>query len=454
MTDSAEPKGDDHHDVDPKKWTRHGIVIVIVCSVILIASLPVLGWFIYYRSTHSITYDAYVRTYLVNVSSMEVSGHLDVMNVQEEDVVTSGQWLARIDPRPYERKVEVARAELEVAIASLAEAKTALELVEKQVPREIAIAENDLGVAQVTLTEARERLELTTRDVTEQISAARSAIESASARHVMAEEDYVRFSNLYQQESVALRRLEEATSTFKTTRASLQIAEANFAQAEAARKRVAIDEGRKSAAADRVSAAKETVELARLGTLRIEEASRNVEVLSREVDAARRRLELAQTNLGYTRIVAPFDGMIAKQYRFLGNYAEKGAPIFTMFVPDLLFVVANLEETRLEGVHPGNHVRLDVEAFWEPFKGRVVTVGSATAANFSLVPRDISSGEFTWVVQRVPIRIWIERDERWNQLKPGLSVTVSIEHGPGDPEWARKVFEEELRLETRTGIVD
>ena len=86
---------------------------------------------------------------------------------------------------------------------------------------------------------------------------------------------------------------------------------------------------------------------------------------------------------------------------------------------------------------PGNRVRLDVVAFDEPFRGRVVWINRATGANFALVPRDLSSGEFTYVVQRVPVRILIEKDERWPHLRAGLSVTVAIEHGSGDPDWAK-----------------
>jgi membrane fusion protein (multidrug efflux system) len=84
-----------------------------------------------------------------------------------------------------------------------------------------------------------------------------------------------------------------------------------------------------------------------------------------------------------------------------------------------------------------------VDAYSKPFKGRVLWLGTATDANFSLIPRDVSSGEFTYAVQRLPTRIWIERDERWPLLKPGLSVTVAIDHGPGDPELAAEAWRQE-----------
>jgi membrane fusion protein (multidrug efflux system) len=110
-------------------------------------------------------------------------------------------------------------------------------------------------------------------------------------------------------------------------------------------------------------------------------------------------------------------------------------------------VTANLEETKLEGVAPGNEVRLYIDAFGTPFRGRVVWINQATGANFALVPRNVSSGEFTKVVQRVPVRIRVDKDERWPQLRAGLSLTVAIEHGPGNAEWAKQAADEMRALE-------
>jgi membrane fusion protein, multidrug efflux system len=124
-----------------------------------------------------------------------------------------------------------------------------------------------------------------------------------------------------------------------------------------------------------------------------------------------------------------------------------GTPVLSMYNPELTYVTANLEETKLEGVAPGNRVRLDIDAFDRPFRGRVVWINRATGANFALVPRNISSGEFTKVVQRLPVRIQVEKDERWSQLHAGLSVTVAIEHGPGDPEWAKQAADTMRALE-------
>src|SRR5262249_16864647 len=133
----------------------------------------------------------------------------------------------------------------------------------------------------------------------------------------------------------------------------------------------------------------------------------------------------------------------------LGDFVSAGTPILSMYNPDLLFVSANLEETRLRGVAPGNHVDLRLDAFDEPFRGRIVWINKSTGAQFALMPRNVVAGEFTKVVQRVDVRIWIEKDDRWPLLRSGLSARVIISHGAGDPAWAQQAAKDMAQMETR-----
>jgi membrane fusion protein, multidrug efflux system len=140
---------------------------------------------------------------------------------------------------------------------------------------------------------------------------------------------------------------------------------------------------------------------------------------------------------------------VVKRYRNLGDFASPGVAVLSMYNADLVYVTANLEETRLPGVAPGNPVELHLDAFDEPFRGRVVWINKSTGAQFALMPRNVVSGEFTKVVQRVPVRIAFEKDERRPQLRAGLSVQAIIGHGPGDPQWADQAAREMRDLETR-----
>ena len=160
-------------------------------------------------------------------------------------------------------------------------------------------------------------------------------------------------------------------------------------------------------------------------------------------------MEAAESDLEYTKIRAPFPGIVVKRYRHLGDYSPAGSPLLSMYNPDLLYMEANLEEDRLPGVEPGNPVHIKLDAFPEPFRGRVVWVNKSTGAQFALMPRNVVSGEFTHVVQRVPVRIEIERDDRWPHLRAGLSGTVGIAHGPGDAAWAANASRAMKELEMR-----
>ena len=90
-----------------------------------------------------------------------------------------------------------------------------------------------------------------------------------------------------------------------------------------------------------------------------------------------------------------------------------------------------------------------MDAFAEPFRGRVVWIDKSTGAQFALMPRNVVSGEFTKVVQRVPVRILIERDDRWPLLRAGLSVRAVIAHGEGDPRWAEEAARQMAAVEAR-----
>jgi membrane fusion protein (multidrug efflux system) len=218
-------------------------------------------------------------------------------------------------------------------------------------------------------------------------------------------------------------------------------------RALAGQKKIAAEQKALEAAIHHTQKANQALALIQTKELQITEAERLVDIKKQQVTEISRALDVAQTDLNYTQIVAPFDGVIVKLYHHLGDYVAAGTPVLSIYNPELTYVTAHLEETKLQGVAPGNQVRLDVDAFSEPFWGRMVWINKATGANFALVPRNVSSGEFTKVVQRIPVRILIEKDERWPELLPGLSVTVTIAHGPGDPKWAREAADAMRALE-------
>jgi membrane fusion protein, multidrug efflux system len=425
------------------RWLRLGLAAVLVLLVATPFAIPWIG----YRRTHSITDDAFVQTHVVNIAPQEVTGHLVRYLVQEHDEVAAGQLLAEIDPVPYREQVALKQAKLAVAEAELAAMQSSLAVLQAQVPREIEVAQRALAAAKAEQSRDEKTLQFTEEDVEKGIHEAESDLAAANARLVLADEDHKRYTALLAKEAATERQSQEATRTYRTTQAEVTAAEARLARATATRKKV--DAVRQAAVATGHQAQKfeQALGVARTRLLEIKQAERQVEVRKEQVGEARRALDVANTSLRSTRVTAPFPGVVVHLYRHLGDHVPAGTPVLSLYNPELTFVEANLEETKLEGVAPGNQVRLDVDAFSEPFRGRVLWINRATGANFALIPRNLSSGEFTKVVQRVPVRILVEKDERWSQLHAGLSVTVAIEHGPGDADWAKQAADAMRSLE-------
>jgi membrane fusion protein (multidrug efflux system) len=229
----------------------------------------------------------------------------------------------------------------------------------------------------------------------------------------------------------------------------LSLSAAKLAKAQADRTRIKVAKWTLEAAEKTTQRGAKSVDLAETGKAQIREAEFLTAVKKEEVEDALRTLAAAEDNLRYTQIRAPFPGVVVKRYSHLGDFASPGVAILSMYNPELTYVTANLEEDRLPGVALGSPVELQVDAVAGPFRGRVVWIDQSTGAQFALMPRNVVAGEFTKVVQRVPVRIAIDKDERWPLLRAGLSVRAVIAHGPGDPRWAEQAAREMKVLETR-----
>jgi membrane fusion protein, multidrug efflux system len=423
--------------------------MLVVMVLLLIAALYLAVHWSMYRLSHSITQDAFVEAHIINIAPQTVSGHLVQMLVEENDRVQEGQLLAEINPVTYRDQVNIARSKVETAEAELRRQEAGLARLRLEVPIQVDIARRTLAAAQADQARAREALKLTEDEVEKGIEEAAAAAEAAKADLVLAELEYTRFTVLQKEEAVPLRRAQEVTQARDSAAARRKLAEAKLARARADRTQIEVAKRTVEAAEKTTQKAAKAVDLAETGYAQIREVELLTAVKKEDVEDARRALAAAEDTLRFTQIHAPFPGVIVKRYRHLGDFASPGVAILSMYNPDLIYVEANLEETRLPGVAPGNAVELNIDAFAQPFRGRVVWINKSTGAQFALMPRNVVAGEFTKVVQRVPVRIEIEKDDRWDQLRAGLSVEATIAHGPGDPTWAQQVARQMADLEAR-----
>jgi len=346
----------------PAMTTGKKVFLVFFLIVLIIFAVIAVKWF-HYRFTHAITDNAFVESDMINVAPL-VSGYIQKIHVQEGDPIEKGELLVEINETDYRNQAALQEANVRAAQSNLNRSLAALE---------------NLRVAS-----------------REQIRRAESQLTAAGADADQVQKDYDRIQGLLQSGAVSKSRYDVMEAARIGVRSKVAAAEADLRQARA-------------------------------GSYQVKEAESAVEAMRSALKAAQEGLNVARTSLGYTRIKSQVQGVVAKKFMNQGDFISAGYPVLSVYDKGSVYVTANLEETKTEGVKVGQNVDLDVDTYGgKTFHGKVILVGEAAGAKFALIPRDNSAGEFTKVVQRIPIKISVEEKDK-GLLKPGMSVTVGIE---------------------------
>ncbi len=234
----------------------------------------------------------------------------------------------------------------------------------------------------------------------------RAALSSAQAEAKRAQADLRRADQLAKRGSVSLRERDQA-------RATAELALANVRKA-----RADID----------------------IGQQKIESTTVSRDGLEAQVQAAEAQLGLAKIDLANTIVHAPRDGQLGEASVRLGQYVTAGSQLMFL-VPDALWVVANFKETQTAHMHIGQPVQFKVDALnGAALTGRIDVIAPATGSEFSVLRADNASGNFTKVVQRLPVRIAIDPDQPLAaRLRPGMSVVAQVDTTAQPVQQARSV---------------
>jgi len=307
-----------------------------------------------------------------SVVAPKVRGLVSEVLVAHNQIVKRGDPLVRIDPEEFDAKVASAQADLLNAQASVASAKAALVSLD---------AEQSLAAANVR--------------------AAETSIRSADAQNTRADADRKRFDNLVATGAVARRDAD-------TYRAA-----AITAQSDADHSRAELDVSRNQAA---VTAAKRATLTAAL-------AESNAGVAR-----AQAALDLARQDQGHAVIRAPIDGQVGDRQVEAGDYVEPGTRLLSIVPMNALYVTANFKETQVARMTIGQPATIRVDALpGKAFKGEVDSFAPGSGSQFSLLPFEPGTGNFTKIVQRVPVRIRLDPGQAGlDHLRPGLSTTVKV----------------------------
>jgi len=421
-------------------WTTrhispHRLLVLIGAAVLLLGGLAYGGYLWHYWQSHISTDDAYVTAHISPVGSRVQGTVLEVL-VRDNQDVKAGDILIRLDPKDYEIALAQARAALEVARADLKNATVNVPLTDDTTRSLVQQAEAARAAVQDASRVAEHDLEerhgqLKARQAAE--AATRASVGMTEADLERARLDRDRLKELVQAKMVAQRDFDHADAAFKVAQAALDVARQRLDQSR--------EETLQTAATVRSQTA--TLAQSRRRTQEAEAALANaqsqrqqVKVRQAQVDAAGGRLAQAETNLrqaelnlDYATIRAPIGGQVTKKTVEVGQVIQPGQALLSVVDLDHVWVVANLKETELTYVRPGQRAAVTVDT--HPglvFKARVDSIQAGSGAVFSLLPPENATGNFIKVVQRVPVKLVFEsRENPRHLLVPGMSVVPTID---------------------------
>lgn len=352
------------------------------------------------------TEDAQIEGRVANVNP-RVAGQVKAVLVKDNQVVHTGDVLLELDDRDYQVRIDAAKADLAAAQATLRTAEAQLQVTQKSADANVVVAKG--GVSQARA------LEGTTYASIEQ---ARADVAAAESRRDLATIEFNRSKQLVGEGAVARADLDLKTASLDQAESALTQAKARLTSAQA-------NVGNSSG---NVDTARGRLLLAELGPEQVEAAKAQVALASARVDQANAALEQAELNLSYTKVRALSDGTVARRSVEVGQTVSPDRPLMAIVPLDDTWVVANFKEDQLADMKPGQRVEIEVDAYsGRAFEGTVDSIAAGTGSRFALLPPDNASGNFTKVVQRVPVLVHLDEAHRGDAvLRPGMSVSVTV----------------------------
>jgi len=345
-----------------RRFNRKLLLLPLGALVLAGAAWYGWNWWTVGRFQES-TDDAYVKADSTIIAP-KVSGYLAEVLVQDNQAVTAGQPLARIDDRDYAVALDQAKANVQSAQADIANAQAAIE------QQQAAIEQ------------------------------ARATVTVDQANLVFAQQQFDRYTALAKTGNGTVQQAQQYTAGIQSATATLQRDQAAVTAAEK-----------------------------QLDVLRAQLGKAKAALAADQ--AAQHQAEL---NLGYTTITAPVAGTVGNRTLRVGQYVQAGTQLMAVVPLAETYIVANFKETQLTDVHPGQPVDVSVDTFPDAdIHGHVDSLSPASGQEFALLPPDNATGNFTKIVQRIPVKIVLNRDDPLaGQLRPGMSVVATIDTKQGD----------------------
>jgi membrane fusion protein (multidrug efflux system) len=389
----------------PERRAKPGLRIVLVVIGLLVVATAIL----LYRhfATLESTDDAQIDGYIYPVSS-RIPGYVTRVTVDDNQYVDAGTVLAQLDPKDYEVTVANTKATLANDRASAAALVTNVPITSVNTSSQLSTAQADVENAKAGLAAAQR-----------QFDGAQASLRQAEANDLVAQDNVTRYKPLAAKNEISQQIYTQAVDSQKGTAASVEAAHASAAAAEQA-----------------VTQARARLAQAQAGVLYAETRPQQISVQRSRAQAAEAQiqqaaaaLEQAQLNLQYATIVAPVSGIVGQRSVQPGQNVSSGQQLMTI-VPlnsQNIWVTANFKETQLKYMHPGQPVKISVDAYGRTYKGHVFNIAGASGARYSLLPPENATGNYVKVVQRIPVKILFEEgQDAQHLLRPGMSVEPEV----------------------------
>jgi membrane fusion protein, multidrug efflux system len=383
---APEPKSEPQHDAaqpSPKyrKYVIPALVVLLAAAVVVTITRDWNSW--EGGRIDQVTDDAYIRGDITPLST-KVAGIVKEVPVSDYQQVHKGDLIAQLDDDDYKAQVAEASAAVEAAKAAIENNVRQRELQDSKIERALA------GIDQAKA----------------QIAAAQAGIEAAQAEVVRTRAERARQEALLQARSSTQQTVEKAVADQERLAAQLTSRQADLEQAKSL-----LRSSEDAAEAERrTKKVLESQEGQLIADLHVKQAA----------------VTVAQVNLGYTTIEAPGDGTVGEKQVRPGQLVSPGTQVIS-FVPLTKWAEANYRETQLTNVKVGDPAEIRIDEYpGRVVHGKVLEIAPASGSQFALLPPDNATGNYTKVVQRIPVKIALEDSSFANSLRPGLSVIVTV----------------------------
>src|SRR5580698_3105594 len=364
-----------------KKFVTPLLVVLLALAILITLTRNWNAW--EGGKTDQVTDDAYVRGDLTPLST-KVAGIVRTVHVADFQQVHKGDLIVELQDDDYRAQADQATAAVEAARAAIENNRRQRELQDSRIAKALA------GIDQASA----------------QIAAAEAGKQAVEAQLVRARSERKRQEGLYQTQSATQQTLETAVANDDQLSAQLASRDADLNQA-----RSVLRSSELGAEAERRT--KSVLE------------SQHIQ-LQADLRAKQANLAAAMVNLGYTKIYAPGEGTVGERQVRPGQLVSPGTQIIS-FVDVTKWVLANYRETQLTNVKIGDPAELRIDQYpGQVIHGKVQEIAPASGSEFALLPPDNATGNFTKVVQRIPVKIVLDDSTFATKLRPGLSVIATV----------------------------